>query len=151
MPTSVINRRLSLDQGRIQRFIFGHILGFKRIQNLFGVDFEIACDVLYDIIFLDPVMSSHFSQFKTDVVTPKGQDFTLSRVVGSLPFIYGEMFDTTHNQINNWRWDNTHTLRDHVDRSNQQTLSLGNVECTGEHVSWYSSDDLLAKIEPPRC
>jgi len=53
--------------------------------------------------------------------------------------------------MNNWRWDNPHAFGDQVDGSNPQTTSSGKVKCTGNHFSWYGSDDLRAKIEPPSC
>ena len=40
---------------------------------------------------------------------------------------------------------------DQVDRSNQQTSSSGKVKRTGEHFSWYGSDNLRANIEQPSC
>jgi hypothetical protein len=61
------------------------------------------------------------------------------------------MFDKTHDQMNNWRWDNPRAFGDQVDRSNQQTTSSGKVKRTGHRFSWYGSDDLRAKIEPPSC
>ena len=61
----------------------------------------------------------------------------------------GQMFDKTCDQMNNWRWDNTHAFGDRVDWSDLQTTSLGMVKRTGEGFAWYSSDDLRAKIEPP--
>jgi len=61
------------------------------------------------------------------------------------------MFDKTRDQMNNWRWDNPRAFGDQVDRSNPQTTSSGKVKRTGERFSWYSSDDLRAKIEPPSC
>ena len=51
----------------------------------------------------------------------------------------------------NWRWDNPRTFGEHVDRCNPQTSSSGKVQRTGEHFSWYGSDDLRAKIELPCC
>jgi len=63
----------------------------------------------------------------------------------------GQMFDKTRDQMNNWRWDNPCAVRDQVDGSNPQTTSSGKVKRTGERVSWYRSDDLRAKIEPPSC
>jgi hypothetical protein len=63
----------------------------------------------------------------------------------------GQMFDKTHDQMNNWRWDNPHAFVDQVDRSNPQATSLGKVEHTGEHFSWYGSDDHRATMEPPSC
>jgi hypothetical protein len=61
------------------------------------------------------------------------------------------MFDKTRDQMNNWRWNNPRAFRDHVDRSNPQTTSSGKVKRTGEHFSWYASNDLRAKIELPSC
>jgi len=53
--------------------------------------------------------------------------------------------------MNNWRWDNPRAFGDQVDRSNPQTTRSGKVKRTGERFSWYGSDDLRAKIEPPSC
>jgi hypothetical protein len=61
------------------------------------------------------------------------------------------MVDKTRDQMNNWRWDNTHAIGDEVDRSNPQTTSSGKVKCTGERFSWYGGDDLWAKIVPTSC
>jgi hypothetical protein len=61
------------------------------------------------------------------------------------------MFDKTRDQMNNWRWDNPRVFGDQVDRSNPQTTSSGKVKRTGKDFSWYGSDDLRAKIEPPSC
>jgi len=63
----------------------------------------------------------------------------------------GQMFDKTCDQMNNWRWYNPCAIGDQVDRSNLGTPSLGIDKCTSEHCSWYSSDDLRAKIQPPCC
>jgi len=60
MPTSVINRRLSLDWDRIMRFISEHIRGLTCIYNVCGVKVDRAWDLFYDIIFLDPVMTRNF-------------------------------------------------------------------------------------------
>jgi len=58
MPTSVINRRLSLDRDRRKGFILEHIHGVIRIYNVWGVKDERAWDLFCDIIFLDPVTTS---------------------------------------------------------------------------------------------
>jgi len=63
----------------------------------------------------------------------------------------GQMFDKTRDQMNNWRWDNPCALRDHVNRSNPQTTSLGKVKRTGQCFSWYGSDDSRAMIELASC
>jgi hypothetical protein len=62
-----------------------------------------------------------------------------------------QMFDKTGDQMNNWGWDNPRACGDQVDCSNPQPNSSGKVKRTGEHFSWYRSDDLRAKIEPPSC
>jgi len=61
------------------------------------------------------------------------------------------MFDKTRDQMNNWRWDNPRAIGDQGDRSNPQPTSSEKVKRTGERFSWYGSDDLRAKIEPPSC
>jgi len=61
MPTLVINRRLSLDPDRIKGFISEHICGPIWIYKVCGVKNLRAWDLFYDIIFLDPVMTRHFS------------------------------------------------------------------------------------------
>jgi len=61
------------------------------------------------------------------------------------------MFHKTHDQMQNWRWDNPCGFGDQVDRSNPHTTSFGKLKRTGKPFSWYGSDDLRAKIEPPRC
>jgi len=63
----------------------------------------------------------------------------------------GQMVDKACDQMNNRRWDNPRAFGDQVDRSNPQTTSLRKVKRTVEHFSWYGSDDLMAKIEPPSC
>jgi len=63
----------------------------------------------------------------------------------------GQMFDKTRDQMNNLRWDNRLAFGEQVDRSNPQTTCSGQVKCTGERFSWYSSNDPRAMIEPPSC
>jgi len=53
--------------------------------------------------------------------------------------------------MNTWRRDNPRAFRDQVHSSNIQTTCSGKVKCTGEHFSWYSSDDFRAIIELPSC
>jgi len=53
--------------------------------------------------------------------------------------------------MNNWRWANPYAFGDQVDRSNPHTTSLGKVKRSCQSFSWYGSDDLRAKIEPPSC
>jgi len=60
MLTSVINQCLSLDWDRIKGFISEHIHGLIWIYNVWGVNDERAWDLIYDIIFLDPVTTRHF-------------------------------------------------------------------------------------------
>jgi len=62
-----------------------------------------------------------------------------------------QIFDKTSNQKNNWRWDNPRAFGDQVNRCNPQTTTSGKVKDTGERFSWYGSNDLRARIEPPSC
>jgi hypothetical protein len=48
-------------------------------------------------------------------------------------------------------WDNHRAFRNQVDRSNPQTPSSGTIIGTGEHFTWYRSDDLRAKIALRSC
>jgi len=53
--------------------------------------------------------------------------------------------------MNKWRWDHPRAFEDGVNHSNLQTTNSGKVKRTGENFSWYGSNDVRAKIEPPRC
>jgi len=63
----------------------------------------------------------------------------------------GQMIHKTRDQLHNWRWENPHAFGDQVDRSKPQTTSSGKVKRTRERFSWYGSDVLKAKIQPPSC
>jgi len=151
MPTSVINRRLSLDRDRIMGFISEHICGLIRIYNVSGIKDERAWDLFYDTIFLDPVTTRNFSQFQLMWPHIRSRSSPFREWWAAFRSYMGQMFDKTRDQMNHWRWDNPHAFGDQVDRSNRQTTSSGKVKHTGEHFSWYDSDDLRAKIEPPSC
>jgi hypothetical protein len=151
MPTSVINRRLVLDRYYIMRFISEHIRGLKRIYNVCSVKDERAWDLLYDIIFLDPVTTRHFSQFQVMWPHRRSRSSPFREWWAAFRSYMGQMFDKTCDQMNNWRWDNPRAFGDQVDRSYHQTTSSGKVKRTSQHFSWYGSDDLRAKIEPPSC
>ena len=63
----------------------------------------------------------------------------------------GQMFDKTHDKLNNSRWDNLRAFGHQVDHSHPQMTSLGKVKRTGKRFSWYDCDVLRAKIELPSC
>jgi len=151
MPTSVINRRLSLDLNHIKGVISEHIRGLILIYNVCGVKDERAWDLFYAIIFLDPVTTRHFSQFQLMWPHRRSRSSPFREWWAPFRSYMGQMFDKTHDQMNNWRWDNPRAFGDQVDHSNPQTTSSGKVKRTGELFSWYRSDDLRAKIEPPSC
>jgi len=151
MPTSVINRRLSLDRDRIKGFISEHIRGLIFIYNVSGVNDVRAWDLFYDIIFLDPVTTRHFTQFQLMWPHRRTRSSPFGERWVAFHSYMGQMFNKTRYQMNNWRWDNPHAFGDQFDRSNPQTTSLGQGKRTGERFPWYSSDDLRAKIEPPSC
>jgi len=151
MQTSVINRRLSLDQDRIKGFISEHTRGLIPIYNVCGIKDERAWDLFYDIIFLDPVTTRHFSQFQLMWLHRRSRSLPFREWWAAFRSYMGKMFDKTRDQMNKCRWDNPHAFGDQVDRSNPRTTSSGKVERTGERFSWYGSDDLRAKIELPSC
>jgi hypothetical protein len=64
IPTLVINRYLSFDWDRIKGFISQHIHGLIWIYNVSGIKYEREWDLFCEIIFLDPVMTCHISQFQ---------------------------------------------------------------------------------------
>jgi hypothetical protein len=125
MPTSVINRRLSLDRDRIKGFIAEHIRGIIRIYNVCGVKDERACDLFYDIIFLDPVTTRHFSQFQLRWPHRRSRSSPFRESWAALRSYMGQMFDTTRDQKNNWRRDNPHAFGDQVNHSKSGDNQLG--------------------------
>jgi len=151
MPTSEMNRCLLLDLDCIQLFFSQHICGLIRIYNVCHVKDEMAWDHLYNIVFLDPVTTRHFSQFQLMWLQCGRSSPPFQELWAAFRSFMGQMFDKTRDQMNNWRWDNPLAIGDQVDHSNPQTTSLGKVEHTGEHFAWYISDDFRAKIEPPSC
>jgi len=151
MPTLVINRRLSLDRDHTKRFISEHICGLIPICNVCGVKDERAWDLFYNIIFLDPVTTRHFSQFQLMWPHRRSRSSPFREWWAAFRSYMGQMFDKTCDEINKWRWDNPCAFRDPVDRSNPQTTTSGKVKRTSKRVSWYGSDDLSAMIEPPSC
>ena len=151
MPTSVINRDLSLDRDRIQGFISENICGLIQIYNVCGIKDERAWDLFYDIIFLGPVTTRHFSQFQLIWPHRRSRCSSCREWWAAFHLYMGQMYDQTGGQMSSWRWDNPCTLGDQVVRSIQQTTSSENVQCTDECFSWSGSDDLRAKIEPPCC
>jgi hypothetical protein len=146
MPTLLINQHLSFDRDRITGFIYEHICGLIRISNVCSVKNERAWDLVYDIIFLDSVMTRHFSQFQLMWPHCWSRSSPFREWWAAFRSYIGQMFDTTRNQMNNWRWDNHCAFGDQVDRSNLQTTSSGRVKRTSESFSSYGSDDLRAKI-----
>jgi hypothetical protein len=122
MPTSVINRRLSLDWDRITGFISEYIRGLIRMYNVCGVKDERAWDLFYDIIFLDPVTTRHCSPSQLMWPHCRSRSSPFSEWCAGLRSYMGPMFDPTRDQMNNWKWDNPHAFGDQVDLSNPQTL-----------------------------
>jgi hypothetical protein len=151
MPTSVINRCLTLDRDRIKGFISEHIRGLIQIYNVCGVKDERAWDLFYEIIFLDPVTTRHFSQVQLMWPHDRKRSSPFREWWAALHSSMGQMFDKTRDKMNNWRWDNRNAFRDQVNRSNLQITSSGKVKRTSERFSWYNSDDSRATIEPPSC
>ena len=118
MPTSVINRLLSLDLDRIRGFISENICGLIWIYNVCSVKDERALDLCYDIIFLDPVRTRQFSQFQ--VMWPHRSSWIspFREWWAAFRSYMRQIFDTTRSQLNNYRWDNPRAFGDQVNCSN---------------------------------
>jgi len=151
MPTSGINRSLSLVWDRKKVFMSEPIRGPLWIYNYPGFKEERAWDLFYDIIFLDSVTTHHFSPFQWIWLQCRSRSSPFREWWAAFPSYMGQMFDKTHHQMNNWRWDNPRAFADQVNCCNPRTSSSGKVKSTGESFSWYSCDDIRAMIEPPRC
>jgi hypothetical protein len=111
---------------------------------MFAVSRMRAWDLLYDIIFLDPVTTRHFSQFQLMCPHSRIRSSPFREWDAAFLSDMGQMYDKTRDQMNDWRWDNPRALGDQVMCSNLQTDRAGMVKRTGEHLSWYGSEDLRA-------
>jgi len=72
-------------------------------------------------------------------------------VLGSLPLIYGANVWQNTRPNNQLEVGNLHAFGNQVDCFNLLKTSLGKVKRTSERFSWYSSDALRAKTQPPSC
>jgi hypothetical protein len=151
MPTSVIDRRMSLDRNRIKALISELIRGPIWIYTVCGVKDERAWVLFYDIILLDPVTTRDFSQFQLMWPHSRSRSSPVLAWWAAVRSYMGQMFDNTRDQMNNRRWDYPRAIGYQVDHSNTQATSSGKFKHTGAALSWYTSDDLMAKIEQPSC
>jgi len=125
MPTSAINRCLSLDLDCIKGFISEHICGLIRIYNVCGIKDERAWDHFCHIIFRDPVRTRHFSPFQLMWAHLRRRSSPFREWCAAFLSYIGQMFVKTRHQMHNWRWDNTCAFGDQVDHSNPQTTLRG--------------------------
>jgi hypothetical protein len=151
MPTSVINQRLLLDRDRIKGFISEHIHGLIRIYTVCSIKDERTWELFYDKIFLDADTTRPLKQFQLRWPHRRRRSLPFRVWWAALRSSMGQLFDNTRHKMNNWRCDNPRPFGDKVNHSNPQTTSSGKVKHTGEHFSWYGSDDLRVKIELPSC
>jgi len=151
IPTLVINRCLSLVWDSIKGFISEHIRRLIRIYIVWGVNDVRAWDLLYDMIFIDPVTTRHLSQFQLMWPHHTSRISRFWEWWAAFHWYMGQIVDKSRNQMNSWRWDNPWAFRDQVARFNLQTTSLGHVRFTSEHFAWYGRNNLRGKIEPPSC
>ena len=126
-PTSVINRRLSLDWANIKVFISEHIRGLIGIYNVSSIQVERAWGLLYNMIFLDPVTTRHFSHFQRMWPNWRSRCSPFREWWAGFRSHIGEMSDKISDQMNDWRWDNPRTFGDQVNRSDPHTTSTGKV------------------------
>jgi len=125
MPTLDINRGWSLHRDRIKGFISERICRLLRKYNLCSVKDETAWDLFYDIIFLDPVTTRHFSQFQLMWPHRRCRSSPFREWWAAYRSDMGQMFDKSHDQMNNWRWDNPHAFGVQVNHSNPHQNLIG--------------------------
>jgi hypothetical protein len=121
------------------------------LMNVCGVKDDRAWDLFYDIFFLDPVTTRDLSQFQLMWPHLRSRSSPFREWWAAFRSYMGQIFHETRDQTDNGRWENPVGFGGQVDRSNRKTTSSGKVAFTGVHFSWYGSDDLRPKIEPPRC
>jgi hypothetical protein len=149
--TAMIDRHLGFEKPRTKALMSEQIRALIRIYHISGIKSERAWDLLYDVLFLDPVTTRHFSQFQPmwehrhDKASPNSEWWRAFKAY------MGHMFDKTRDQLNNWRWDNPDAFGDVVDRSNPQFTKSKKIKRTGPRWNWYGTSDFAAKFEPPSC
>jgi hypothetical protein len=108
--------------------------GFRtdlHFADVCGVKDERAWDLFCGIIFLDPVTTRHFSQFRLMWPHRRSRSLPFHKWWAAIRSYMGQMFHKTRDQMNNWRWDNPRAFTDQVNHANPQTTSLGKVKRTG--------------------
>jgi len=151
MPTSVISRCLWLDRNCWMGFISELTRGLIWPCSVCGSKDVRRWDLVYDIMFLEPVTTCHLSQLQLMWQHHSSMWSPFQKWWAAFCTYMGWMIDKTRDQMNNCRWGNPHAFGDQVDRSNLQRTILGKIKCTGKHFSWDGSDDLRAKMEPTSC
>jgi len=151
MPTSVINQRVSSDQDLIKGFFSEQMRGLIQIYDVCAVKNNRVLDLFYDIFNLDPVTTCRFAQCELMWQHRRSRSSPFREWLAAFRSYMVQLFDKTHDQMNNWRGENPHAFRDEVNRSDLQTTRSGKVNRTVERFSWSGTPDLRAKIEPPRC
>jgi hypothetical protein len=147
----MINKFLRFQKPRTKALMSEHIRGLIRMYHISGIKSERAWDLMYDVLFLDPVTTRHFSQFQKMWNQRHDRESPNLQWWRAFKAYMGHMFDKTRDQLNNWRWDNPEAFGDVVDRSNPQYTQSGKIKRTGERHKWYGTSDFDAKIEPPTC
>jgi hypothetical protein len=142
---------MTLYQDRVKGSISEHIRGLVWIYNVCVVKDERAWDLFDHIIFLHPVTTRQFSQFRLMWLQHRRRSSSFLEWWDAFLLYKWQMFYKTHDQMNNWRWDTHHVFGDQVNRSNPQTTSPGMVSRTCECFSLYGCDDLSATIKLPSC
>ena len=103
MRTSDINQRLSLDRDCMTGFISEHIRGLIWIYNVCGIKDDKAWDLFNDGIFLDLVMTCHFSQFQLMWPHQRSRSLPFREWWAAFRSYWWQMLDTSRDQMKNWR------------------------------------------------
>jgi len=112
MPTSVIKWSLLLDWSSIKGFMLNHIFGLTRIYNVCSVEDEREWYHFYDTIYLHPVTTRDISQFLPMWPHRRSRCLSCKEWWAAFRSSVGQMNNKTHDQTNDWMWDNPHTFRD---------------------------------------
>jgi len=83
-----------------------HIHGYIWIYNDCGIKNERAWDLLYDMICLDPVKTSHFSQFQLMWPHHKSRISPFQEWWAVFYSSMEQLFDKPRDKMHNWRWNN---------------------------------------------
>jgi hypothetical protein len=104
-------------------FFSEHLCGLIRIYNVCRLNDERAWNLIYDIIFLEPVTTHRVLHIQLMGLHRRSRRSPFQEWWAAFCPYMAQIFDKTGDQMNNWMWDDPSAFRDQVDRSNPLTTS----------------------------